>query len=104
MKILLDESLPVRLAPELHGHKVATVMREGWTGTKNGELLKLAAGKFDVFITADQNLQYQVNMLRAKIPIIILAAKTNRLADLKPLAPKILLALQNLKKGITRLS
>jgi len=64
----------------------------------------LAAGKFDVFITADQNLQYQVNMLRAKIPIIILVAKTNRLADLKPLVPKILLALRNLEKGITRLS
>jgi len=104
VKILLDESLPVRLAHELHGHKVATVTQEGWTGTKNGELLKLAAGKFDVFITADQNLQYQVNMLRAKIPIIILVAKTNRLADLKPLVPKILLALRNLEKGITRLS
>ena len=77
---------------------------EGWAGAKNGELLKLAEGKFDVFITADQNLQYQVNMLRAKIPIIILVARTNRLADLKPLAPKILLALRNLKKGITRLS
>ena len=79
-------------------------MGEGWAGAKNGELLKLAEGKFDVFITADQNLQYQVNMLRAKIPIIILVARTNRLADLKPLAPKILLALRNLKKGITRLS
>ena len=104
MKILLDESLPVRLAHELHGHKVATVMQEGWTGTKNGALLKLAEGKFDVFITADQNLQYQVNMLRAKISIVVLSAKTNRLVDLKPLVPKILSALENPGKGIIRLS
>ena len=46
----------------------------------------------------------QVNMLRAKISTVILVAKTNRLADLKPLAPKILVALRNLEKGITRLS
>jgi predicted nuclease of predicted toxin-antitoxin system len=104
VKILLDESLPARLAHELYGHKVTTVTREGWIGIKNGELLRLAEGEFDVFITADQNLQYQVNMARAKIPIIVLAAKTNRLADLKPLAPKILSALQNLKEGIIRVS
>ena len=69
MKILLDESLPIRLAREFHGHKVSTVVGEGWSGKKNGELLKLAEANFDVFITSDQNLQYQVNSLRAKIPI-----------------------------------
>ena len=42
MKILLDESLPVRLAREFHGYKVSTVVGEGWSGKKNGELLKLA--------------------------------------------------------------
>lgn len=62
MKILLDESLPARLAHELHGHKVVTVAEAGWSGKKNGELLKLAESKFDVFITIDQNLQYQVNL------------------------------------------
>ncbi len=103
MKILLDESLPVKLAHEIPGHKVTTVKEAGWTGKKNGELLKLAESKFDVFITADQNLQYQVNLLRAKMTIIILAAKTSRLNDLKPLVPKILAALDHLKIGIIRL-
>ena len=103
MKFLLDESLPIRLVHQLHGHKVMTVAQQGWTGKKNGELLKLAENKFHVFITADQNLQYQVNILRAKIPIIILMAKTNRFDDLKPLVPEILTELNNLKKGITRL-
>lgn len=104
MRILLDESLPIRLARELHGHKVTTVTQQGWTGKKNGELLKLAENKFDLFITADQNLQYQVNLIRAKISIIVLNAKTNRFDDLKPLVPRILSALKNLKKGTTRLS
>ena len=104
MRILLDESLPIRFANELRGYKVSTVVREGWSGKKNGELLKLAESKFDVFITVDQNLQYQVNLIRAKIPIVVLIAKTNRFDDLKPLASKILTRLKNLEKGITRLS
>lgn len=103
MKILLDESLPARLAHELNGHKVTTVMRAGWAGKKNGELLKLAESQYDIFITIDQNLQYQVNLLRAKIPIIVLSAKTNRLDDLKPLVPKILTTIKDLKIGIIRL-
>ena len=104
MKILLDESLPSRFAHELRGHKVVTVTEAGWSGKKTGELLKLAENKFEAFITIVQNLQYQVNLIRAKIPIIILSAKTNRFDDLKPLVPKILAALKGLKKGITQLS
>ena len=104
MRILLDESLPVRLGGELTGHKVSTVVDEGWTGKKNGELLKLAGDKFEVFITADQNVQYQVNLLRSKIKIIILAARTNRLADLILLVPKVLRVLSKLDKGITRIT
>lgn len=104
MRILLDESLPVHLADELQGYTVSVVTAEGWSGRKNGELLKLAESKFDVFITGDQNLQYQVNLLRTKIPIIVLEAKTNRLGDLKLLVPKISKALNNLTKRITRIS
>ena len=104
MKILLDESLPGRLANEFYGHKVSTVTTEGWTGKKNGELIKLATDKFDVFITADQNLQYQVNIIRAKISVIVLVAKSNRFEDLKPLATKALTALKDLKKGVIRIS
>ena len=104
MRILLDESLPVNLADELRGYAVSTVTAEGWSGKKNGELLKLAQSKFDVFITVDQNMQYQVNLIRTKIPIIVLEAKTSRLDDLKLLVPKILNTLNNLTKGITSVS
>ena len=94
MRVLLDESLPVRFERELHGHTVKTVTEEGWSGKKNGELLRAAVErKFDIFITTDQNLQYQVNLLRTKISIIVLISKTNRFGDLKPLVPKTLIEL-----------
>lgn len=101
MKILIDESLPISLKQELAGFKVTTVVAQGWGGKKNGELLKLTEANFDVFITADQNLQYQINLRRTTIAILILVAKTSRLADLKPLIPAILQTLKDVKTGIT---
>ena len=59
MRILLDESLPVELKLELPGHEVNTVQETGWSGLKNGELLARAVARFDVLVTADQNLQHQ---------------------------------------------
>jgi hypothetical protein len=37
------------------GREVATVAEVGWSGLQNGELLQLAAARFDLFVTADQN-------------------------------------------------
>lgn len=105
MKILLDESLPKRLKKKFKDHSIKTVPECGWQGKKNGELLKLMLEKFSVFITADQNLQYQLNLRNANIIIIVLVAKTNRYEDLQVLIPKVLTKLKvaNLK-GIVRIS
>lgn len=65
----------------------------GWSGLKNGELLRRAAELFDLFLTADQNLQYQQNLRTLPLAIAILVAKSNRIQSLKPLIPDILAAL-----------
>jgi predicted nuclease of predicted toxin-antitoxin system len=96
MRILLDESLPDELQPELPGHEVTTVRGMGWSGLKNGELLACSAGKFDVFLTADQNLQYQQNLSKLPVSVVVLAAKSNRIQDLRPLIPKLLNSLSAL--------
>lgn len=89
MRILLDESLPRRLKSCFKGHVVKTVPDVGWQGKKNGELLKLMENDFDIFITADQNLRYQLNLRNTSIAIIILASNSNRYEDLQKLLPKI---------------
>ena len=94
MRLLLDESLPWRLARLLEGHQVSSVQRAGWAGVKNGALLKLAAASYDIFITADQNLQYQQNLSTLPLTIFVLAARSTALADLAPLVPVLLLRLQ----------
>ena len=68
MRILLDESLPRPLARLLPEHEVRTVAAMGWTGKRNGELLQLAAGDFDAFLTPDQNLEHQQNVSTSRSP------------------------------------
>jgi PIN like domain len=96
MRILLDESLPDELQSELAGHEVRTVRGMSWSGLKNGELLARSAGKFDVFLTADQNLQYQQNLGKLPISVVVLAGKSNRIEDLRSLIPRVLQSLPSL--------
>jgi predicted nuclease of predicted toxin-antitoxin system len=93
MRILLDESLPQELQDELPGHSVLTVRENGWSGLKNGELLRRAADQLDVFVNADQNLQFQQNLSKLPIAVLVLVAPSNRMEALRPLLPKLLSAL-----------
>ena len=90
MRILLDESLPRRLRGKLPGHCVSTVTQCGWSGLENGELLRVAANDFDVFLTADQNLEYQQNLRALPLAIIVLVAHTNTFETLQSLIPDVL--------------
>ncbi len=73
MRILLDESLPIELRDELPGHSVSSVREMGWSALKNGELLFRAAAQFDVFLTADQNPQYQQNLRTLPLRTLVTA-------------------------------
>ena len=90
MRVLLDECLPRRLKRELLGHDAKTAPEMGWASKRNGELLALAAAEFDVFLTADRNLSYQQDVSSFDIAIVVLVAPSNSIADLRPLAPRIL--------------
>ena len=99
MKILLDECVDRRFRSELPGHEVSTVQEIGWAGKKNGELLSLAQGRFQIFITVDRNLHFQQNLPKFSIAVLVLTAKTNELRDLQPLAPEVLLTLSRIKSN-----
>ena len=76
-----------------------TVPQRGWAGAKNNQLLALAEAEFDVFITVDRNLSFPQNLPQFDIAVIVLQAPSNRLADLKPLAPKVLAILAMATRG-----
>jgi len=45
---------------------------------KNGDLIRLAEGEFDLFITSDQNLRYQQNLVGRRLPILVLSTNDLR--------------------------
>lgn len=89
MRILLDESLPKDLAGLIVGHEVTTVRAAGWSSFKNGRLLALAASDFDVFLTADKNLEHQQNTAALPLAVVVLRARSNRLQHLQPLLSEL---------------
>ena len=42
--------------PVLIGHETQTVRQAGFVSKKNGELLTLAEGRWDVLLTSDRNI------------------------------------------------
>lgn len=89
MHILIDECLPKKLKRELTGHTVFMVQEKGWAGMKNGELLLRAEKEFDVWVTADQNIEYQQNLKHFDIAVVVLVAPRNALEVLLPLVPQL---------------
>ena len=102
MRILLDESLPRDLAALLVGHEVVTVRAVGWSGVKNGKLLTLAAARFDVFITADRNIEFQQNLSALPIAVLVLIVRRTRIQDIQPLIPELLKVLDHVSPKTLR--
>ena len=100
MNVLLDEQIDWRLrrmfAPEF---TVSTVVNEGWSGMRNGALLRAAAERFDVFVTMDRGLEYQQNLDTIAIAVVVIAARSNRLVDVQSAMPTLNRLLGTLRPG-----
>lgn len=101
MRILLDENLDWRVGRDLLGHNVDSVVRLGWAGIQNGLLLRKASESgYEVLVTMDSNIAFQQNLVGSPIKVVVLRAQSNRLADTRPLMPKLLQALPHLQTGM----
>ena len=99
--MLLDECVPRKFKLALPGHEVSTAREMGWSGKKNGELLALMREhRFEAFVTVDQNVEFQQNVKASGMAVVVLAARTNRLKELLPLAPAVLQTLSTIRPGM----
>lgn len=100
MRLLLDECTPRRLAAALAPHEVDHVSSRGWSGIKNGHLLsRMQEAGFAGLITTDRNLTRQQAVSNTPLFVVVVRAKSNRIADLRPLAPEILRAVSFAQPG-----
>jgi len=76
---------------------IHTVQEMGWAGIKNGELLKLPEGRFDVLVSTDQNLPYQQNLSSKKLAVIILPS--NKVPVVAQLIPALEQSLKVIQPG-----
>ena len=98
-RILLDENLPRKLRRELPDFTVRTVQEEGWTSFSNGELLGRAQEGFDVLLTADRRLQFQQNLTRFEIGVVVILTVSLRFRAIRTAIEPIRSALAIIQPG-----
>ena len=98
-RVLLDENLPRKLRRELPEFSVRTVQEEGWTSYSNGELLGRAQENFDVLLTADRRLQFQQNLKRFEIGVVVILTVSLRFRAIRTAIEPIREALAIVQPG-----
>jgi hypothetical protein len=100
MNVLIDECIPRKFKKSLSGHACKTVPEAGLAGLKNGALLTSAEKLgFDVFLTMDKGVEHAQNLVGRAIAVVIIRAKSNRLADLLPHAAECVTQITHARKG-----
>lgn len=104
MRALLDEQVPVELASLIcqsnSSHDVLSVGEMGWKGLKNGALLReMRDAGFGALVTIDRRIEYQQNIPRAGVGLVVLHSFRARIAELARLAPQIAAALDSIQPG-----
>ena len=97
MKVLIDENLPHDLRHFLPGHADFTVAYMGWSGSKHGALLAVAAASgFEALVTLDSGIEFEQHLATLPCSVVVLHARSNKLADVRPLVANLINALSTL--------
>ena len=97
---MLDEQLDRRLKRYVgQEYEVVTVRERGWGSMENAELIEAAQREFDALVTMDRGIPHQQNLTGMDLVILLLEARSNRLADLTPLVEGAEAALSKARPG-----
>jgi predicted nuclease of predicted toxin-antitoxin system len=99
MRILIDECVDPRVKKLFAGHEAKTVHEMGWDQLKDGPLLKLAEQSFDVFITIDRNLEYQQNLSKLLLGVIVVRVPKNQMPYYVAAKSDLLAAIAQVQRG-----
>ena len=65
-------------------------------------LFRSAATRFDAFVTADRNLEFQQNLAKLPIAVVVLVCRRTRIQNIVPLIPELIKLLNHLPSKVLR--
>jgi hypothetical protein len=89
MRVLIDECVDPRVRLLLSDHDVATVHDQGWDTLEDGPLLTVAQKDFDALLTIDRSLEFQQNLSKFRIGVIVVHVPKNQLAYYRAIQKEI---------------
>lgn len=99
MRVLIDACIDPRVAQILTGHEVTTAFDLGWQRLRDHILLSKASGHFDVFVTTDRGFEYEHNLIKLQIAVVIVHVPRKKLEQYRPLISKLQDALRSAAPG-----
>ena len=99
MRILIDECVDPRVKLLFADHEVATVHERGWDTLEDGPLLTFAQKEFDILLTIDGSLEFQQNLTKFQISVIVVHVPKNQMAHYRVLQKDLLQALESAQPG-----
>lgn len=95
----IDECVDPRVKTLLWDHYPATVHDEGWSALEDGPLLAAAQESFDVLVTIDRNLEFQQNLTKFRIGVIVVRVPKNQLHYYRMIQVQLVLAVSQVRRG-----
>ena len=99
MRVLIDECVDPRVKTLLLDHQPATVHDQGWGAFEDGALLAAAQEVFEVLVTIDRKLEFQQNVAKFGIGVVIVRVPKNQLRYYQVIREELLLAIEKVRPG-----
>jgi len=99
MRVLIDECVDPRVKLLYSEHKVATVQEQGWETLEDGPLLTVAQKEFDVLVTIDGGIEFQQNLSKFQIGVVIVHVPKNQLIYYRVVQKELLAAIEKASPG-----
>ena len=80
MRVLTDECVDPRVKLLLSEHKASTVYEKGWDALEDAPLLAIAQKEFDVLAAIGRSLEFQQNLVKFEIGVVVVHVPKNQLA------------------------
>jgi len=99
VRVLIDECVDPRVKTLLLDHLAATVHDQGWAAFEDGVLLAAAEREFDVLVTIDRKLEFQQNLAKFRIGVVVVRVPKNQLRYFQVIREELLWAIQRVQAG-----